>query len=185
MEKINLIIANNIKKIRQKEQMSLDKVSRATGVSKTVLSQIEKGTSNPTISTLWKIANGLRVPLTLLTETEHDQIRCVTKDDIDPIKSPDGSTVIYPYFPYDDREKFEMFVMTIQADSEMVSESHPKGSIESIIVNQGVLELSINDQTYVVQEHEAIRFECDVPHTYKNVGHTDVSLSAVIYYPES
>ena len=61
MDKINLIIADNIKRIREQRRLSLDGMSRLCYVSKSMLGQIERGEVNPTISTVWKIARGLGV----------------------------------------------------------------------------------------------------------------------------
>lgn len=59
METLNSIIGNKLKEIRNKRNLSLYDVSELTGVSKAMLGQIERGQSNPTISTLWKIATGI------------------------------------------------------------------------------------------------------------------------------
>ena len=56
---LNEIIAVNLKRLRAERGFSLGKLSELSGVSKVMLSQIEKGESNPTINTLWKIAGGL------------------------------------------------------------------------------------------------------------------------------
>ena len=57
---INTIIGNNLKKIRQEKKLTLDELAGITGVSKGMLSQIEKGTTNPTINTIWKISKKSR-----------------------------------------------------------------------------------------------------------------------------
>ena len=62
------IIAENIKRIRTEQGLSLGQLAELSGVSKVILSQIEKGNSNPTVNTMWKIANGLQVPGTQLFE---------------------------------------------------------------------------------------------------------------------
>ena len=54
-------IAANVKAIREKKKLTLDSAAQATGVSRSMLAQIEKGDVNPTISVLWKIANGFKV----------------------------------------------------------------------------------------------------------------------------
>ena len=56
MEEIQLILAKNLKTIREKEKLSLEKVAQLTGVSKTMIGQIERGESSPTLTTIWKIA---------------------------------------------------------------------------------------------------------------------------------
>ncbi|MBO6205278.1 MAG: helix-turn-helix transcriptional regulator, partial [Selenomonas sp.] len=58
---INAIIANNIKRLREEQNLSFGQLADRSGVSKVMLSQIEKGEGNPTINTIWKVANGLGV----------------------------------------------------------------------------------------------------------------------------
>lgn len=64
MNSIEQQVAENIKRLRKIRNYSLDQLSALTGVSKGMLAQIEKGSSSPTITTLWKIANGLQVSFT-------------------------------------------------------------------------------------------------------------------------
>ena len=61
MIEIQKVIAKNFATLRKQRGLSLEKVSELTRVSKAMLSQIEKAKSNPSVSTLWKIANGLNV----------------------------------------------------------------------------------------------------------------------------
>ena len=63
MEKNSLQIGERLKEIRKTRGLTLDAVSEMTDVSKPMLGQIERGQSSPTINTLWKISNGLKVPL--------------------------------------------------------------------------------------------------------------------------
>ena len=65
---VNKIIAQNVKKLREKRKLTLDAASEITGVSRSMLAQIEKGDVNPTISVLWKIANGYKVSFTSIIE---------------------------------------------------------------------------------------------------------------------
>ena len=69
---LNEIIAVNSKRLRAERGFSLGKLSELSGVSKVMLSQIEKGESNPTINTLWKIAGGLQVSYTKLIDEQID-----------------------------------------------------------------------------------------------------------------
>jgi len=66
MKDLNKAISKNLKKIRKKKDLSLDALSNLTGVSKSMLGQIERGEVNPTISTILKISNGLKVSFTSL-----------------------------------------------------------------------------------------------------------------------
>ena len=67
MDTMNKIIARNIKRLREDLKLCMDELARVSGVSKSMLAQIERGEGNPTISTLWKISNGMNVPFDALT----------------------------------------------------------------------------------------------------------------------
>ncbi|SIE94010.1 transcriptional regulator [Mycobacteroides abscessus subsp. abscessus] len=60
MDNIHKNIGENLRNIRRSRGLSLDMAAEATGVSKAMLGQIERGESNPTVTTLWKIASGLQ-----------------------------------------------------------------------------------------------------------------------------
>ena len=59
MEHLNQIIAGNLKEIRKRKELSLEQVSALTSISKSMLSQLERGEVNPTISTVYKLSLGL------------------------------------------------------------------------------------------------------------------------------
>ena len=68
MEPMNLKIGEKLKSLRTTRTLSLDDVSVLTGVSKPMLGQIERGQSIPTVTILWKIATGLKTPLSAFLE---------------------------------------------------------------------------------------------------------------------
>ena len=76
------IIAYNLKELRTERNLTLGQLSRRSGISKAMLSEIEKGGSNPTINTLWKIANGLHVPYTRLMNSIEREITVVRKSEL-------------------------------------------------------------------------------------------------------
>ena len=90
MENFNIVFAKNLKRIREDRKLSLDKVADLTGVSKSMLGQIERGDSNPTITTVWKIANGLKISFTTLMSDEDTTPITLTKNDIKPIMEDNG-----------------------------------------------------------------------------------------------
>lgn len=61
-------IGANLKQMRTERNLTLGQLSGLAGISKAMLSEMEKGMGNPTINTIWKIANGLKVPYTRLLE---------------------------------------------------------------------------------------------------------------------
>src|SRR5699024_8968039 len=147
-------------------------MANLTGVSKNMLSQIEKGASNPTITTLWKIANGLHLPLSQLTSTRQEHINFVDESDIIPIV--EDKVKIFPYFPYDDRKHFEIF--------KIIYDPQHIQSEEFIIVNSCTLNIEVEQTSYTISSNQAFRFNSDVAHGYYNPNNEVVILTATIHY---
>lgn len=93
-----LTIGERLKEIRATRNLTLEDVSKLTDVSKPMLGQIERGQSSPTITTLWKIAVGLKVPLSLLLEELEDECNVVDTRSKDAIIENDGKMRAFPVF---------------------------------------------------------------------------------------
>ena len=79
-------IASNAKRLREQKKLTLDAAANLTGVSRSMLAQIEKGEVNPTISVLWKIANGYKVSFTSLVEDQGEAVCVIRGNDMEPLK---------------------------------------------------------------------------------------------------
>lgn len=183
MDNLNLILANNLKEIRDEKKLSLDKVADLTGVSKSMLGQIERGESNPTISTVWKIANGLKISFTDLINPHQSDIVVLRKKEVEPLIEDDGRYKLYPFFPYEDGRRFEVFSVDIDEGGQLNAEAHREGTEEFLTVFQGKVTIRVNDEEHIVNEGDSIRFKADKPHGYCNYGDESAKISMIIYYP--
>ncbi len=183
MDKLNFIISENLKKLRGKKKLSLDNVSKLTGVSKSMLGQIERNEVNPTVSIIWKIANGLKISCTQLMSMPEADFEIVDKSQVEPLIEDDGRVRIFPAFSFDSARRFEMYSLEIDSKGYLCTEAHQQGTQEFITVFSGKLNISINDEEFVVTTGNSIRFKADCIHAYKNTCHEICSLSMVIYYP--
>jgi len=184
LENLNQIVAQNLKHLRDEKKLSLEKTAELTGVSKTMLSQIERGESSPTISTVWKIANGLKTSFTSLVDKPQRDTVVIYKNDIDPMVEDNGRYRVYPFFPYEDGRRFEAYMIEIDKGGYLSAESHGEGTQEFITVYSGELTVRAGDEEYTVPEGASIRFKSDRPHAYHNSGSVPVRLNMVIYYPK-
>lgn len=185
MEQIQNIISSNIKNIREKRKISLDELSSLTGVSKSLLRQIEKEESNPTISTIWKIANGLKVPFSSLIEASIQDTVIVKKEEIDPLSDDNGLYRLYPYFPYEEQKPFEMYSVELEPKAKLESDPHILGTIECITVFSGTLCLTVQDKDHIIHAGDSIKFRADNSHSYSNPGKELINLTMIVYYPQS
>lgn len=183
LEKLNFIIAENLKKLRAEKTLSLDNVSKLTGVSKSMLGQIERCEANPTVSTVWKIANGLKISCTQLMSIPEADFEIVDKNQVQPLVEDNGRIKIFPVFTFDSARRFEMYSIEIETNGYLSSEIHQQGTQEFITVFSGNLTMTINGKDFVVTTGNSIRFKADCHHAYQNTSDTICSLSMVIYYP--
>ncbi|WP_333583277.1 XRE family transcriptional regulator [Methanococcus maripaludis] len=184
MENPSHVISKNLKKIRNENGLSLDAVSKLTGVSKGMLGQIEREEVNPTITTILKIANGLNISFTSLLSEKEADVKTVELKKVSPIYDDTQKWRSYPLFTFEDSRPFEIY--HVEADSGMVmsSEGHIKNSEETITVYEGELTLSIEENTYTIPKGNSIRFKADVPHKYENNGSEMTKMHMIIYYPK-
>lgn len=183
MNDLNTIIAANLKKIREERSLSLDKVAELTGVSKSMIGQIERGESNPTITTVWKLANGLKISFSAFMSITQPQTSLIKKSDIKPLIEDNGKYRVYPFFPYEDARRFEMYMIEIDKGGYWSADGHGKNTSEYITVFSGELTVRVGNNEYLVPEGDSIRFRADASHSYHNSGKTMTRLSMTIYYP--
>jgi quercetin dioxygenase-like cupin family protein len=149
-----------------------------------MLGQIERGDVHPTISTLWKIASGLKIPFTeLMTRPEAD-CEVVCRDTVAPLVEDGGKFRNYPMFPFDGTRRFEMYMIELDPGSRLEAEAHPEGTQEFITAFSGRLAISLDGRRFFVDSGCAMRFRADRAHTYENLSGEVCRLSMVIYYPQ-
>ncbi len=173
---ISEIIAVNLKRIREERNLSLGQLAEMAGVSKVMLSQLEKGASNPTVNTVWKITGALHLPYTSLLELPEAKTIHVKKANIHALQ--EDKYHIFSYYAKNSDRKFELY--QIEMDPKCVHESigHSSNSSEYIMMVEGQMILEVNDEEYVLETDDGLCFEAAVPHTYRNI--TDRKAKAVL-----
>ena len=182
-------IAQSIKERRIAREWSLDRMANATGVSKAMLGQIERGESSPTVATLWKIATGLKLPLTELLETppavemSNDGVY-VRRDAAElRVQPADEGMIRAILFPYEDRFGFELYELTLAPGFESISEPHEPGVVEHVSVIEGEMELLIEGEWQRLSAGQSVRFPADRRHGYRNCTSQPARLHDIIHYP--
>ena len=176
----SLTVGRELKSIRQSRGLTLDELSELTGVSKPMLGQIERGQSSPTINTLWKIATGLKAPLSsLLREREG---RFVTVSPSECISEENGAMRAYTLFPFDPIRSFEAFVIEFDEGCIHHSDAHAENVEETVFVISGTLDVTANEHTETLSEGQAARFRADTPHVYANPYGEPCRIYNTIFY---
>lgn len=184
MEDPTRLIGYNLKKLRQKNKLSLDLVAELTGISKGMLSQIERGKSNPTVSTLWKIATGLKIPFSAFMENDKPTYEIISCADSEPLLECDGKMKIHPFFPFDAANHFEILYIALEPGCFHQSPRHADGVSEYIFVFAGRLQLTLGETTLTLETGQALKFSADLAHAYANLDAETCTFQNLIVYPK-
>ncbi len=178
-------VGANLRRIRVKRGLSLERLAKASGVSRAMLCQIELSQSAPTINILWKIARALNVPFSaLITDQTPSRTKVLTAASGKVLKSADGSFSSRALFPFDDARTVEFYELRLAPLSTENAEPHPPGTVENLVVTNGCLEMRVADTRYLLATGDAIQFEADVRHEYRNLGDTEAVMYLVMTYAE-
>ncbi|MCI8870110.1 MAG: helix-turn-helix domain-containing protein [Lawsonibacter sp.] len=177
-------VAANVRQLRERRKLTLDAAASATGVSRSMLAQIEKGEVNPTISVLWKIAAGYKVSFTALTEEKGEAVSLIRQAETQPLCADEGRYLNYPIFAFDGEKLFETYRIVIEPGGALSAQPHLRGAVEYITVFAGQAEITAAGEQTRLSKGDSIRFRADVPHACRNPGTETAELSMLIYYGE-
>lgn len=179
---LNEIVSENLRRIREERALSLERLSELTGVSRSMLHQIERGCSSPTIATLYKITNSLKISLSDLTTLARPRVAVARRSDVEPMLEGDGSFRGYVLQPFTDEGRFEIILCEQDAWTRHSSEPHRAGTEEHITVCAGRLDVVVGEQRYSLGPGDFISFRGDQPHAYACPGAETAVFNLVLYY---
>lgn len=180
---INEALAKNIKMLREKKNLSLGQLAQNSGLSKVVLSQLEKGGANPTINTILKVANALEVPYTALLDSLGGSASVVSKSTLPVQTSEDGLYRTYCYYANTAERNFEWFQLELDPGCKYISVGHRARALEYLVVQSGEIIIEINGQRYELAENDSISFQSSLEHHYINTGCKMTIANIINYYP--
>ncbi len=179
---INRLVADNLRFLREERGLSLAAAAKLAGVSKSLWSQVERGEVNPTISTLWKIAVGLKVSITRLTTWPTAEFEVVDTADRTPLAVDAVGFRNYPLFELEEGRPFELYYLELDPGATLTAEPHLPGCQEFITLFAGELTVRVADRELRAGTGAALRFPADRPHAYFSTGTETARLSMVIHY---
>ena len=178
-------VGANLRRLRVRRGLSLERLAQSCGVSRSMLGQVELGQSAPTINVVWKIARALDVPFSaLLADSGRATTRVLDVAHCKRLASADGTFVSRALFPYDSPRRVEFYEIRIAAGSEEPASAHAPGTHENLVVSEGTVEMVVGQERHLLAEGDAILFAADVAHTYRNPGRVDAVLYLVVTYAD-
>jgi transcriptional regulator with XRE-family HTH domain len=179
------VVGANLRRLRMRRGLSLEKLSQRSGVSRAMLGQIELGQSAPTINVLWKIARALDVTFaTLIQAREAGGTTVLKKAQAKVLTSHGGHFSSRALFPFDGPRRAEFYELRLAAGAKEPADAHAPGTLENLVVAEGTLDLLVGKETHHLESGDAIVFEADVAHTYANAGAKECVMYLVMTYAE-
>ena len=178
---LSVQIGQRLRFHRQQRQLSLEELADLTGVSKPMLGQIERGTSNPTVAVLWKIAAGLQIPFASFL-IKDPSIKILRKDE-QPFFQEDNNlfetynTFASPGIP------LEIYRIRMLPRCKHISAPTGIGVLKSITVHSGHLSIEIGEENgHTLETGDSISFDSDTNHVYRNHADEVCEFTMSIYY---
>lgn len=166
-------IGANVKKERKKQRLSLDELSRRSGVSKAMLSQIEAEKANPTVATAWKIAYALNLDFNAMLKGREENIRKFEvnrKDDITTLDTDEEGVHINVLSPISLAEDLELYILTFKPGAVLQSSAHYTGTEEYLTVLDGQVKVTAGKNSASLSAGDVIIYQCDLDHVIENIG---------------
>ncbi len=180
------VVGVNLRRLRMRRGLSLEKLAQKSGVSRAMLGQVELGQSAPTINVLWKIARALDVTFaTLIQAREAGGPTVLKKAQAKVLTSHGGQFSSRALFPFDGPRRAEFYELRLAPEAQELADAHAPGTLENLVVAEGQLELVVGRDTHRLDTGDAIVFEADVAHVYTNTGASECVMYLVMTYAEA
>lgn len=175
------MISTRIRTRRQARKLSLDALAARSGVSKGMLVQIEKGTTNPSIGTLCRVAAALGASIADLVDAapsvDQDVVLAPVPRRLWKGRHGGYATLLVGSSGPD---MLELWDWELRPRERYDAIAHPAGTIELVHVTQGRLALIFGSTTYLVSAGKAATAFTDRPHAYACVGARSVRFTMVV-----
>jgi XRE family transcriptional regulator, regulator of sulfur utilization len=175
-------LGKTIQRLRKAYNMSLGELSEQSGVAKSIISQIEKNLTNPTLSTVYRLSRALDTTIDEVLKAEGAELflEHQTRPNVPILESQDGLCRLAIAGPLNLVELVQWYDFQARKGGVLESDPHPAGTVEHLYILKGELAVTTGEETRIVKAGEALRFRGDLPHKIVNVGEDDAHATMVL-----
>jgi len=183
-------IGQKIKQRRSAKSLTLDQLAVKSGVSKSMLSQIERNKTNPTVATLWSLTRALGIDIGDIlggdnqTKDVARNISYIKSHQTPGIQSADGKCTLRILGPLNMVSHIEWYDVELEQDGLLASEPHMNGTTEHLTVLKGEISVSSGTEKQILTIGDTARYSGDIEHSIKNIGSANAHAILVVYSPE-
>lgn len=183
-EDVSRHVCRRIHELRQQRGWSLDVLSRASGVSRSMLSQIEREQANPTLAVTVKIAGALGLSMAELVEQAGHApvIEVIRAEDRSHIFRSDQNCSIRTLSPLHLEKDVEFYEVVLNPEGSLRSAAHFEGTREFLTVQKGKVTVISDTESTELNKGDSASYRADVPHEIRNSSKAEAQVFLVVIY---
>ncbi len=184
-EEINENLGRRVKKLRTDRGWSLEELATASGVSRSMLSEVEREKANPTLTVTFRIARAFGLTLQELiesAETSASRIQVIRASDRAQVYRSDKQCEIRTLSPLNLEKDVEFYELTLRPGGALRSQPHFEGTREFLTVEEGSVRIESGTDTDELGKGDSGTYRADVPHAILNTGRAAALVFLVVIY---
>jgi len=184
-EAINENLGKRVRKLRADRGWSLEELANASGVSRSMLSEVEREKANPTLTVTFRIARAFGMTLQELiesAETSASKIQVIRANDRNQVYRSDKQCEIRTLSPLNLEKDVEFYELSLKPGGALRSQPHFEGTREFLTVEEGSVRIESDQDTDDLTKGDSGTYRADVPHAIVNTGKGDALVFLVVIY---
>jgi transcriptional regulator with XRE-family HTH domain len=183
-EPLNQLVCQRVRAMRRERGWTLEQLATISGVSRSMLSEIERGAANPTLGVAFRIAQAFGLSLGDLVDAPQSKSRVdvVRSGDRGLLFRDDPQCRIRTLSPLHLEKDVEFYEVTLRVGGTLESSPHFAGTREFLTVEQGTVRLQAGDETTDLDQGDSAHYPADIPHSIANIGRGEAVLFLVDIY---
>ena len=183
-EPLQQLVCDRVKAMRKEKGWTLEQLATLSGVSRSMLSQIERGGANPTLGVAFRIAQAFGMSLGDLVEAPAaaPKIDVIRHADRGFLFRDDSQCRIRTLSPLHLEKDVEFYEVTLKAGGALVSSPHYEGTREFLTIEEGAVRLTSGEEACDLVKGDSAHYPADVPHRIENIGRGQAVMFLVDIY---
>ncbi len=180
-------IGAHLRQAREEQGLTLEVLAEKSGVTRSMIEQIENEAVYPTLATVWKLTRALGVEIDALLKGGMQPVRrfSITHSEDGPqLETAEDGPLIRVLSPLDMAEILEIYILEFQPGAVLDSEPHAPGTEEFLTLLSGEIEVEVPNRHAHLRAGDFINYSCDLHHTITNTGSEPAQVHMVVRFPE-
>lgn len=167
-------MCEKVKLLRKNQGLTLEDLSTGSGVSRSMLSQIERGQANPTLAVACRIAKAFNVSISDLVDEPwaESAIKVIKSNDPAYIYKSDNQCTIRTLSPLDMEKDIEFYEISIAPNAFIKSSAHFNGTKELLTIQKGSLTITSGTESIKLKKGDSAHYKADIEHSIENLSNS-------------